>query len=91
MNVLIKYEQPPTQHPGLKKNTNPNPNLSVGVEFVTSAHAFQLIFGNYQGITPQSNNYFNHNAPFKYTTADGTEMKGGMFLIGFNITRLWNL
>ena len=91
MNVLINYDQPITQHPGLKKNTNPNPNLSVGVEFVTSAHAFQLIFGNYQGITPQSNNYFNHNAPFKYTTADGTEMKGGMFLIGFNITRLWNL
>lgn len=91
MNVLINYDQPLTQHPGLKKNTNPNPNLSVGVEFVTSAHAFQLIFGNYQGITPQSNNYFNHNAPFKYTTADGTEMKGGMFLIGFNITRLWNL
>ena len=91
MNVMINYDQPITEHPGLKKNTNPNPNLSFGIELVTSAHAFQIFMGNYQGITPQSNNYFNHNSPFKYTAADGTKMEGGMFLIGFNITRLWNL
>lgn len=80
MNLMVNYDQPLTTHPGLLENTNPNPNISFGIELVTSSHAFQIFMGNYHGITPQSNNYFNHNDYAK-----------GEFLIGFNITRLWNL
>jgi hypothetical protein len=76
MNLLINYDQPLTQHP----LNNPHPNLSLGLEFVTSGHAFQLMLGNYYGIVPQSNNLYNKN---DFENAD--------FLIGFNITRLWNL
>jgi len=46
--------------------------------------------GNYSSINPAKNNLFNTNSPFNYTQADGTNVKGGKFLIGFNITRLWN-
>lgn len=76
MSLLVNYDQPLTQHP----LNNPHPNLSLGIEFVTSGHAFQVFLGNYQGIVPQSNNLFNKN---DYENWD--------FLIGFNITRLWNL
>jgi hypothetical protein len=75
MNVLLNYDQPITKH----RSNNPDPNISFGLELTTSAHAFQFFFGNYAAITPQRNNYFNHN-----------DYKEGQFLIGFNITRLWN-
>ena len=58
---------------------DPEPGYGLGVEFRTSSHAFQLIFSNYQGIVPQSNYMYNTN-DFFY----------GDFLIGFNITRLYN-
>jgi hypothetical protein len=76
MNFLVNYDQPLTQHP----LNNPHPNLSAGIEFVTSGHSFQLMIGNYQSIVPQSNNLFNKN-----------DYKKSDFLIGFNISRLWNL
>jgi hypothetical protein len=75
LNVLVNYDQPLTQHPF----NNPHPNISFGIEIVTSSHAFQIFMGNYHGIVPQSNNFFNQN---DYTK--------GQFLIGFNITKLWN-
>ncbi|CAN5404208.1 hypothetical protein BH09BAC6_BH09BAC6_22440 [soil metagenome] len=83
---LINYDQPITKH----ATNNPSPNLSFGFEFNTSGHAFQLFVGNYSFLNPQQNNLFNTNSPFKYTGSDGKKVKGGMFLIGFNITRLWN-
>lgn len=58
---------------------DPEPGYGLGVEFRTSSHAFQLTFSNYQGIVPQSNYMYNTN-DFFY----------GDFLIGFNITRLYN-
>jgi len=73
--LLVNYDQPLTQHP----MNNPHPNLSFGIEMVTSSHQFQVFAGNYQGIVPQSNNFYNQN---DYTK--------GQFCIGFNITRLWN-
>jgi len=73
--VLAGYDQPLTQHP----LNNPHPNICFGFEFTTSAHAFQVFAGNYYGIVPQSNNVFNRN-----------DYENGQFLIGFNITRLWN-
>lgn len=74
-NLLVNYDQPLTQHP----MDNPHPNISFGLEMITSSHAFQFFASNYHNIVPQSNNYFNQN---DYTK--------GQFLIGFNITRLWN-
>lgn len=76
MNLLANYDQPLTTHP----LSNPRPNLSLGIEFVTSGHSFQLMLGNYQAIVPQTNNLFNQN-----------NYKDWDFCIGFNITRLWNL
>jgi hypothetical protein len=73
--IMIDYTQPITRFSG----NNPKPGLSAGVEFATSAHAFQLLIGNYNGIIPQKNIMFNQNDYFK-----------GDVLIGFNITRLYN-
>lgn len=73
--IIAGYDQPLTQH----KTNNPHPNICFGFETTTSSHAFQVFFGNYYGIVPQSNNVFNRN-----------DYRDGQFLIGFNITRLWN-
>lgn len=86
-SIMFNYDQPITRH----KENNPNPNVSVGFEFNTSNHSFQLFFTNYFNLNQQRNNLFNANSPFKYTDAvTGKEVNGGQFLIGFNITRLWN-
>ncbi len=95
-SVMLNYDQPITKH----ATNNPDPNISLGVEFNTGSHSFQLFVGNYYYINPQRNNLFNTNAPFSYTDltkthpnlegANGTKVMGGRFLIGFNITRLWN-
>lgn len=73
--ILIDYSQPITEF--LKDN--PHPGFSLGIEFGTSAHAFQLFFTNYNGIVPQKNYMFNQNDIFN-----------GDFLLGFNITRIYN-
>lgn len=85
-SLMINYDQPVTKH----ATNNPSPNLSFGIEFNTGGHSFQLFLGNYFFLNPQRNNLYNHNSPFGYTKTDGTKVKGGQFLIGFNITRLWN-
>ena len=72
---IVGYDQPLTQH----TTNNPHPNICFGFETTTSSHAFQVFFGNYYGIVPQSNNVFNKN-----------DFQDGQFVIGFNITRLWN-
>ncbi|MDZ4708597.1 MAG: DUF5777 family beta-barrel protein [Saprospiraceae bacterium] len=74
-SIIAGYDQPLTQH----TTNNPHPNISFGIEFTTSAHAFQLFAGNYYSIVPQSNNLFNQN-----------DFRDSQFLLGFNITRLWN-
>jgi len=74
-NILVNYNQPLTTH----AVQDPKPNLSFGVEIVTSAHQFQFFMTNFYHITPQRNNLFNANNP-----GDGD------FLLGFNMTRLWN-
>ncbi len=73
--VMVDYSQPITEF--LKDN--PHPGISIGFEFSTSAHAFQLFLTNYNGIVPQKNYMFNDHDFFN-----------GDFLIGFNITRLYN-
>lgn len=79
-SILVDYTQPFIHHlDGVELDMDPEPGLSLGVEFRTSSHAFQLLLSNYQGIVPQKNIMFNQNDFFK-----------GDFLIGFNITRLYN-
>lgn len=85
-SVMINYDQPITKH----TSNNPNPSLSFGLEFNTSSHSFQLFATNYFYLVPQINNLYNSNPPFTYTDAANNRIEGGKFLIGFNITRLWN-
>jgi hypothetical protein len=73
--IIINYDQPLTQHP----TNNPYPNLSMGVQMHTSGHDFQVFAGNYSNILPQDNNVLNQN-----------DYRAGQFVIGFNITRIWN-
>ena len=58
---------------------NPHPNISVGLEMRSSGHDFEVFVGNYNYILPQNNALYNQN-----------DFTHGQFLIGFNITRLWN-
>ena len=78
-SIIADYSQPLTKF--LKDN--PNPGISFGVEFGTSAHTFQLFVTNYWGIVPQENYMFNNKAT-------GLEGEKGQYLIGFNITRNYN-
>ncbi|HSQ44868.1 MAG TPA: DUF5777 family beta-barrel protein [Ginsengibacter sp.] len=73
--IIANYDQPLTQHP----SNNPHPNISIGLEMRSSGHDFQVFVGNYGYILPQNNAMFNQN-----------DFTKGQFLIGFNITRLWN-
>lgn len=75
MGLLLNYDQPISEH----TTNNPDPNLSLGVEFSTGSHVFQVFFGNYYYILPQNNNFYNQN---DYTNS--------RYLIGFNITRIWD-
>ena len=76
-SILFDYSQPITQ---FDADVDLNlPGVSLGVEFATSAHAFQLFITNQDAIVPQYN-YMN-------TTND---FFSGDILIGFNITRLYN-
>ncbi len=72
---VFNVDQPITAH----KYSNPQPNVSAGLEVATSAHAFQVFVTNYSSIVAQRNNVFNQNDPWN---------KG--WRIGFNITRLWS-
>ena len=79
MIIMLGYDQPLTQHP----INQPKPSINIGLEIATSSHAFQIFFTNYNRIQPQENYMFNQN--------DFTETSdGGVWLIGFNITRLWS-
>jgi hypothetical protein len=84
--VIVEYDQPLTKF----ATKNPNPNLAFGFEFSTSGHTFQLFAGNYSLLNPQQNSLYNANNPFGFKQTDGQTVKGGQFMIGFNITRLWN-
>jgi hypothetical protein len=77
LGLIFNYDLPITNHD--IESLEPEANLSFGVEMVTSSHAFQVFFGNYQSILPQLNNTANRN-----------RIGEGEFAIGFNITRLWS-
>lgn len=73
--LMAEYTQPINTY----QMGTPDPGVSVGFEFSTGSHAFQVFITNYKGIVPQQNIMFNQNNFFS-----------GDFLIGFNITRLWH-
>ncbi|HEY5405498.1 MAG TPA: DUF5777 family beta-barrel protein [Ginsengibacter sp.] len=85
-SIIVDYDQPLTRF----ATNNPHPNIAFGFEFNTSGHTFQMFAGNYSLLNPQQNSLYNTNNPIGFKQTGGTKVKGGQFLIGFNITRLWN-
>jgi hypothetical protein len=76
LGLTAAYDLPITEH----EFFNPEPNLQLGIELVTSSHAFQIFVGNYKSLVPQYNHTYNMNS-----------FGDNEILLGFNITRLWNL
>ena len=82
-SILMDYSHPFIHHlnDAEFEDQDPEPGFSLGVEFSTSGHAFQLFLSSYNGIVPQQNYRYNQNDFFN----GGTDI-----LIGFNITRNYN-
>lgn len=81
-SVIFEYDVPltvPKYDTDIQqKNIGVKPNLSLGVEFATSGHAFHIFVTTYNKISPQGN--------LTYGTNDFANQD---ILIGFNITRNW--
>ncbi|MEI8280058.1 MAG: DUF5777 family beta-barrel protein [Bacteroidota bacterium] len=75
MSILVDYDQPLTQN----TTNNPRPDLAFGLEIITSSHCFQIIVANSQYSLPQNSAMYNQN-----------DYSKGQYLIGFNMTKLWN-
>ncbi|MCB0473538.1 MAG: hypothetical protein KDC56_10810 [Flavobacteriaceae bacterium] len=75
--ILIDYSQPITQYTA--DDLQPKAGFSVGIEFATSGHEFQLMLSSNNGLVPQKNYIYNQNDFFS-----------GDILLGFNITRKYN-
>ena len=74
-SIIFSIDQPLTQNP----MNNPHPNISFGLDMRSSGHDFQVFVGNYGYTLPEFNTVYNQN-----------DFTKGQFLIGFNISRLWN-
>jgi hypothetical protein len=83
---LVEHEINSVDDPSLQRDAGPNRNVAVGVEIATSSHAFQVFFTTYRDNLMQYNMHYNTNA--WSTDVDGENKL--RFLLGFNITRLWN-
>ncbi|MBP6549977.1 MAG: hypothetical protein KA208_05920 [Flavobacterium sp.] len=73
MSILLDVNQPITSQESISKS-----GFSVGTEFSTVGHTFQIFISNYRGIVNQQSNMFNQYEFFE-----------GDFAIGFNISRTW--
>ena len=73
MSILLDVNQPITS-----QKMAPKSGFSVGTEFSTVGHTFQIFISNYRGIVNQQSNMFNQYEFFE-----------GDFAIGFNISRTW--
>jgi len=76
-SIILDYSQPLTKFDD--EDLQPKAGFSLGVEFGTSGHTFQIFATNLHGIVPQYNYIKNQNDFFN-----------GDILIGFNITRNYN-
>lgn len=74
-SIIFNYEQPITEH----YTKDVFPNLSLGLDMKSSGHDFQVFFGNYGNTIAQYNSMYNQN-----------DFTKGQYVIGFNISRLWN-
>jgi hypothetical protein len=73
MSILLDVNQPITS-----QEIAPKSGFSIGTEFSTVGHSFQIFISNYRGIVNQQSNMFNQ---FEFFEGD--------FAIGFNISRTW--
>lgn len=73
ISLLLDVNQPLTS-----QQIVPKSGFSIGTEFSTVGHTFQIFVSNYRGIVNQQSNMFNQNVFFE-----------GDFAIGFNISRTW--
>jgi hypothetical protein len=73
MSILLDVNQPITSQENIPKS-----GFSVGTEFSSVGHTFQIFISNYRGIINQQSNMFNQYEFFE-----------GDFAIGFNISRTW--
>jgi len=73
ISILLDVNQPISSQEDLPKS-----GFSIGTEFSTVGHTFQIFVSNYRGIINQTSNMFNQNDFFQ-----------GDFAIGFNIGRTW--
>lgn len=73
ISILLDVNQPITSQENIPKS-----GFSIGTEFSTVGHSFQIFVSNYRGIINQQSNMFNQNEFFE-----------GDFAIGFNISRTW--
>jgi predicted porin len=74
-SIIFNYEQPITEH----YINDVFPNLSLGLDMKSSGHDFQVFLGNYGNTIPSYNSLYNQN-----------DFTKGQYVIGFNISRLWN-
>ncbi|MCJ7758799.1 MAG: DUF5777 family beta-barrel protein, partial [Gillisia sp.] len=72
--IIFDYSQPITSF-----DSDPKPGISLGAEFATSGHSFQIFVTNYWNIVQQKNYMTNDNDFFN-----------GDVMVGFNITRRYN-
>lgn len=78
--ILVDYSQPLTS---FDDDLDPPAGISLGVEFATSSHAFQIFITNLSGILPQENYMYNNKG-------NGLNSTSGQYLFGFHITRNYN-
>lgn len=78
--IMFDYSQPLSN---FDDEFDPPAGLSLGVEFATSSHAFQIFVTNLWGILPQENYMFNNKG-------NGLNGTSGQYLLGFHITRNYN-
>lgn len=80
MSILLDVNQPITS-----QEIAPKAGFSIGTEFSTVGHSFQIFISNYRGIVNQQNNMYNQNDFF----GDDIFHSKPEFAIGFNISRTW--
>ncbi len=78
ISLLLAYDSPVVGLYEGEGDFDYRPNISFGLEMSTSGHAFQIFAGRYYDIVPQYNYAYNGSPD------------ASKFLIGFNMTRLWN-
>lgn len=81
-SIIFNYTQQLITHKDPKYKMEPG--ITLGWEIATSAHCFQMFATTFQGILPQQNISYTENRP-----GNGV-VSTSQFLIGFNVTRLWN-